>query len=192
MAIDNTQLVRRRLGDSRKDNTETFATAEDTNTFILGYENTTIDSVYDLNRSESPLTVDVDYEIGSMPNILTLLYTPERENTLTVVYHYYAFLDSEIDELIDAYGVNGACTEAVRWLIADASRLHDYSRGATSESLSQVIKNLQTMLKDYATLGDPTTGEPLVDMKVMKRTNDYYRGTRTIPSDLSRDDSLSL
>jgi hypothetical protein len=192
MAIDNTQLVRRRLGDSRKDNTETFATTEDTLTYILGYENITIESVYDLNKSSSPLVLDTDYQIGLTSNILTLLYTPDRDSTLTVNYHYYAFLDSELDELIDAYGVNGACIEAVRWLIADASRLHDYSRGATSESLSQIIKNLQTMLRDYQTLGDPTTGEALVDMKVLKRTNDYYRGTRTLPSDLSRNDSLSI
>lgn len=190
MAIDNIQLVRRRIGDARKDNIERFAITPEANTFALAFENATVDSVYDTGLGQ--LIEDTGYTMGAAPNELVLLYEGDEGNELVVTYHYYAFTYDELSELVTSYGVNGACVEAVRWLIADSARLHDYSRGATSENLSQVIKNLQSMLKDYIALGDTEDGSPVADMKILKRTNKYYNGKRELRTDLSRDDSLSL
>lgn len=190
MAIDSLQLVRRRIGDVRKDNTEAFELSSDTSDFTLSFDNATVTSVKDSNRDGDTLTDPSDYTVDG--KVLTLAYESENEGALSVRYYYYALSDAELQELIDQFGVNGACVEAVRWLIADAARLHDYSRGATSESLNQVVKNLQAMLKSYQGLGDTEDGVPSADMKVLKRTNSYYRGTKTYQVDLSRDDSLSL
>lgn len=188
MAIDSLQLVRRRIGDVRKDNAEKFELSSDNRVFTLAFDNVTILLVKDSNK-ETALATSSDYSLTG--NVLTLNYEPENDGMLSVNYTYHAFTDDELNELIDQFGVNGACAEAVRWLIADAARLHDYSRGATSESLSQVTKNLQSMLKSYATLGDTEDGVPSADMKVLKRTNSYYKNTKTYKVDLSRDDSLS-
>lgn len=193
MAIDTLILVRKRIGDDKKTETESIPISDTTTTVQLAFGNATIFSLYDKAKSSSALVVNVDYTWDGEAGVITLLYTPSVDSVMTAVYFYYAFTDTELNELIDDYGVNGACIEAIRWLIADSARLHDYSRGATSESLSQIIKNLQSMLKDYTTaLGSDPSGAPALDMKIMKRTNDYYRGTRPSVSDLSRDDSLSI
>lgn len=189
--IEQLTLVRKRIGDDRKTETETFPVTSTSTTVQLQYGNVGLFSVYDTEKSSSALTVDTDYALDAEAGVITLLYTPTDSNVV-VVYYYYAFTDSELNDLITQYGVNGACAEAIRWLMADSARLHDYSRGATSESLSQIYKNLQSMLKDYTVLGTTDDGAPVADMRVMKRTNQYYRGTTDIPSDLSRDDSLSL
>lgn len=191
MAIDNQTLVRKRIGDDRKTETESLPINETTVTVQLRYSNATIFSLIDRNKSSVALVENTDYTLHSESGIITLLYTPDPDSTLIAVYYYYAFTDAEIDDLINAYGINGACAEAIRWLIADSSRLHDYSRGATSESLSQIVKNLQSMLKDYSRMGDSTTGKP-VGMTILKRTNDWYRTKTTETQDLSRDDSLML
>lgn len=187
MTIDPLILTRKRIGDDRKSEVEVFE-VNDTVTYItLSYTNATVYSLVDASRGVVPLEEDTDYTVNTESGVVSLLYAPD-ETKLTIEYYYYAFTDEELNMLIDAYGTNGACAEAIRWIIADASRLHDYSRGATSESLSQIIKNLQEMLKDYGALVESDTS----NMKVLKRTNDYYRGTKTYQTDLSRDDSLNL
>lgn len=190
MALDQLTIIRKRIGDDRKTETESFPVDENTATIQLRYGNSSIFSLYDKERSNTALVLDVDYAFDSEAGAITLLYTPEP-STITAVYYFYAFTDDELNELMEMYGMNGACVEAIRWLIADSSRLHDYSRGATSESLSQVIKNLQDMLKDYNTLGSNEDGSPS-GMTVMRRTNQFYRGRINVNTDLSRDDSLTL
>lgn len=190
MAIDNLTLVRKRIGDNTKTHTEVIPIGENNNTVQLTYGNVTIFSLYDQQKSTAVLQESVDYIVNSPTGTITLQYQPIEDSELVAVYSYFAFSDEELEELINAYGINGACTEAIRWLIADSSRLHDYSRGATTESLSQVVKNLQDMLKDYSTIGSNADGSP-TDMTVLKRTNQWYRGTIPVQTDLSRDDSLN-
>lgn len=194
MAIDSLTLVRKRIGDDKKSETESFNISETTATAQLAYSNVGIFNVYDKKKQSSPLTLDTDYTVDSEAGVVTLLYTPETSSVLTVVYYYYAFKDSELQDLIDANGVNGACVEAIRWLLADTARLHDYSRGATSESLSQIYKHLQDMLKDYTAMGGLSAGnegQVSPGVSVDKRIHNYYRKTQDVPFDLSRDDSLS-
>lgn len=184
---DNLTLIRRRIGDNPKTNTETFNMDNNTTSVVLSYANSYITSIFDLEKSATTLVEGVDYSFDNITGTITLLYMPDI-NPLTVNYIYYAFTDDELNDLITQYGLNGATVEALRWLIADASRLHDYSQGQTSESLNQIVKNIRDMIKDYQDLGDPDNP----NTKIMKRTNDYYRGTTNVLYDLSRDDSLSI
>ena len=194
MAIDSTTLIRKRIGDDKKTETETFPLSNETTTVQLKYTNATVFSVYDRDKQSTPLSSVDDYQVDSEAGIVTLLYEP-NDSKLVVVYYYYAFSDAEITELLESYGVNGACVEAIRWLIADSARLHDYSRGATSESLSQITKNLQDMLKDYTALAGSTEEDGVTPssggVHVNKRIHDDYRHRIDIPFDLSRDDSIN-
>jgi hypothetical protein len=193
MAVDSLTLVRKRIGDDKKTETETFALTDATTSVTLKFQNAGILNVYDRKKQSTALVLGTDYNFTSEAGVITLLYEPEESN-LTVVYYYHAFTDAELNELITAYGVNGACVEAIRWLIADASRLHDYSRGATSESLSQIVKNLQGMLADYIKLGGLTAGNDgsgTGGVVISKRIHNAYRKKTDVPYDLSRDDSLS-
>lgn len=192
MAIDSITLVRKRIGDDKKSETESFPLTDTTTTVQLKYGNVGIYNIYDRNVQDTPLEVNTHYTVNVPTGTITLLYTPaDTAINMTVVYYYYAFSEEEMTDLIGAYGVNGACVEAIRWLIADSARLHDYSRGATSESLSQITKNLQDMLKDYTKLGVSEDGMGTGGVVVAKRIHDMYRTTTAVPFDLSRDDSLS-
>jgi len=192
MAIDNITLIRKRIGDNKKTETESLALTPTTIAVQLQYNNAEIFSLHDKNQSSSILVENTDYTFDTETGVISLLYTPQDGSVLTATYYYYAFSQAELEDLQASYGTNGAVVEALRWLIADSARLHDYSRGATSESLSQIIKNLQSMLDDYQknlnTIDDDT---PTSNLTIKKRTNQFYRGTTDIPFDLSRDDSLS-
>lgn len=184
---DNLTLIRRRIGDNPKTQSEVFSINDTINSVSLSFANSTITSIYDKEYSDSSLSVGTDYTFDSVTGTVVLLYTT-TDSQLVVNYVYYAFTDDELNDLLDQYGLNVATVEAIRWLIADASRLHDYSQGVTSESLNQIVKNLRDMAKDYAEMGDPENPTT----KILKRTNDYYRGTSSVPYDLTRDDSLNI
>ena len=190
MAIDSLTLVRRRLGDSKKDETESFTLGETGLSVQLQYEAPTIINVYDQHRAGSPLVLDTDYALNG--NTLTLLYTPQEGAILTVVYTHTAFSDDELNSLINDYGVNGAILEGVRWLMADSAKLYSYSRGATRESLNQVFRQLKELLHEYERLGnqlDPNNkGETSTGVTISERSTQWYRGTTPRSQDLSRDD----
>ena len=184
--MDDITLLRKRIGDNPKTNSEVFTIDASTTSVVLSFSNCAITSIFDKEYADNSLVDEEDYIIDPLTGTLSLLYDHD-ESQITVNYHYYAFTDDELNDLLDAYGLNGATVEAIRWLIADASRLHDYSQGATSESLNQIVKNLRDMIEDYKALGDPTNPAT----KITKRTNEYYRGSTNINYDLSRDDSLN-
>ena len=142
-------INRNNLGDNKKTETESLALTPTTIAVQLQYNNAEIFSLHDKNQSSSILVENTDYTFDTETGVISLLYTPQDGSVLTATYYYYAFSQAELEDLQASYGTNGAVVEALRWLIADSARLHDYSRGATSESLSQIIKNY----RDWETPG---------------------------------------
>lgn len=185
MPIQDLTLLRRRIGDNPNTETESFELGDSQVGIQLAYDNPTILNMYDTAKQTTPLVLDTDYSING--SSIVLLYTPADGSVLTVSYTHSAFSDTELNELIEEYGVNTATVEAVRWLMADSAKLHSYSRGATSESLDQVFKQLKDLLAEYSKYG-VLVDENQSDVVILKRTNQWYRGKRNIPTDLSRDD----
>lgn len=179
------ELLRKRIGDNVKTEVEHFINIDTTELQTM-FKNITVLSIF----VDGTLLESSEYTVNSEEGRITLDTSASSESTYIVSYKYYAFSDTELTYLIADYGANEAVKEALRWLLADAYRLHDYSRGATNQNLSQVFKNVKELLETYSKNGDsiPDGTTTPTGLTVHKRIADEYRKKGSVVSDLSRED----
>ena len=99
--------------------------------------------------SETALTVTTQYTLSAEKGILTIdnSVTLAEGDVIQVIYTYSSLSDTEINDALSSSNdsVNGASVTCIEWILADASKLHDYASGSEDMKLSQVVKNLQDL-----------------------------------------------
>lgn len=173
--------VRRSIGDTVKENVEQLTGDGLTLLFTLQYKNVqdvmvTVDGVI--------VTPDLIYAGSGQIQLAT---APVEGAKIIVTYEYSAFLDTVLASLIDGYSVDGAIVEALKDLLASASRRADYTQGQTNVKASQIFDNLKDLLAMYSPGGQFSTSSGLTVGRRVPQT----RKRDVKPTDLSRSDSWS-
>lgn len=190
--MTNIELVRFKIDDHKVEAYEEVIS--DGATFLYELDYHPVEDVV-VKYNDTVKTLDTDYIqnvrmgqiklIGGNPPI----GTPQAAGVaIKVEYNHAAFLDSDIQQLLDDNGQSTikASIAAVRILLASSARRFDYQQGHTRMSPSQVFDHLKSLLE---TLEKEAAGGSGADFSIGDRSNDAWDdGNNEIENDLSRND----
>ena len=142
--VDEIAEVRRAIGDTAKQTVQQFEGDGYTLLFALQYKNVQEVGVTVGNQNVTP---DLVYSGAGQ---VQLNDAPEQGDKVIISYEYAGFTDLVLESLIDRNGVQGAIIEALKDLLASASRRTDYVQGQTNVKASQVFQHLKDLLGMYS------------------------------------------
>ncbi|MCZ2077903.1 MAG: hypothetical protein LC130_23230 [Bryobacterales bacterium] len=120
-------------------------------------------------KYQQPLLILVD-------GLLTSQQLADLQGDLGIGNDQAVFTDGDLNRLYVRAGNDHDKTIvlALRQMLADASKLHDYSAGSTSESLSQVRANLEKLLTRWENIAGMGSGGRLRSGKIALGIDEPY------------------
>lgn len=89
------------------------------------------------------------YTVASEPGTLTFDAPVPDSTVVTIDYKFAPISDTEALAWIDAYGLEKAVIEALRFLLGNQSRLMNYKEADTEVDYGQVFKQVKALLDYY-------------------------------------------
>lgn len=174
------EQVRRRIGDSKKSNTEMLVGDGTTVLFDLEYKNV-FDAIVKV-AGESTTAFSLNGSAGQ----IVLAEAPEEGASIEVTYSYAGYTDEELNEMIGIYGVTGTVVECLSGLLADSAKFYDYSQGQTTDKRSQIFEHLKMLLENAKEDASISAGEVVIGKR-----HPQGGACRPCLRDLSRSDNWS-
>jgi hypothetical protein len=177
--------LRRRIGDTIRENTEQFSGDSSNNAYNFRYSNIQTITV---TLDGAPLVQNTDYTLDPRTGIITVSKQVTSNNILAATYTYGAYTDIELGNTLDQAGsLLRAILECLYELQAGAARFYDYTQGQTRTQKSQVFKNLTTMIDQYKKEGAELESVfPGGDVRMRTRRNSNYNNRRWQGRDITR------
>jgi len=143
----NETTIRNRIGDKPKTEIERYIGNGTLTAFDIHNKNP-FDFVITIANS---LVSSADYEYDSDIEKVIFDTAPANEANMEIKYKYAAFTDLELTQFIaDADDdIDKATSEALRQTLGDQARMVSFQHGDRSVSMSDIFKNLSTLLDKY-------------------------------------------
>lgn len=181
--MDNKTVIRKRIGDTPKTEVERYSA----NGSLTGFE------IHGSNPFEFEVTMTpapdpaIAYEYD--PDIKKLIFAeaPANDTLIEIKYKNAAFTDAEIDAILESHGskVDESTAEALRQAMGDQARMVSFQHGDRSVSMSDIFKNLMSLLNQYERRISNSGANSGSSFAIGKRTMDDDQ-PNTRPDDLSR------
>lgn len=175
------ETIRKRIGDEPKTEVEKYIG----NGVLTGYD------IHGSNPFGFEITINDETTTAFEydPDIKKVLFdtAPENEAVISIKYKSAAFTDAELTAIYTNAGsdVDKATAEALRQALGSQSRMVSFQHGDRSVSMSDIFKNLMSLLNSY---------EKRISNAGANSGSSFALGTRTMndekkgqtPNDLSR------
>lgn len=180
MAVDN-DTIRKRIGDTPKTEVEQYIG----NGALTGFD------IHATNPFNFEITIDDEATTAFTydADIKKVLFdaAPDNESVIKIKYKTAAFTDDELTAIGSASGddLDKATAEALRQALGDQARMVSFQHGDRSVSMSDIFKNLMSLLNSYEKRISNSGSNSGSSFAIGKRTLDEGQ-TNTRPDDLSR------
>lgn len=182
--MENVNTIRKRIGDEPKTDIERY----------LGNGIETGFDIHGKNAFDFEITMNDEvvpaeaYAYDSDINKLLFVTPPENEAILVVKYKTAAFTDAELTAIINASAsdVDLATAEALRQALGSQSRMVSFQHGDRSVSMSDIFKNLMSLLNSYEKKSSNSGANSGSSVTSGVRTLDDGKSKAYQPDDLSR------
>ncbi len=183
--MENINTIRNRIGDKYKTEVEQYVG----NGTLTGFD------IHGKNPYSFEIEVDGDEVSDSAfeydADIKKILFdtAPGADETVKITYKDNAFTDDELTAIYDASGedLDKATAEALRQALGDQARMVSFQHGDRSVSMSDIFKNLMSLLNSYEKRISNSGANSGSSFTIGKRTMDESPVNKSNrPDDLSR------
>lgn len=180
--MDYKSTIRARIGDKRREVVQKFTGNGTLDNFGIAEKNP-----FGFEITENDVLVPTDdYTYDADLKKIIFTTAPANESLVIIKYYSNAFTDAEIDLIYQQSGqdIDKATAEALRQALGDQARMVSFQHGDRSVSLSDIFKNLMSLLDSYEKKVS-NSGANASEVRVGQREmND--RKIVTNPEDISR------
>lgn len=180
MAVDK-DTIRKRIGDEPKTEIEQYVGNGSLTGFDIHGSNP---FGFEITVNDTPNTA---FEYDADIKKVIFETAPANESVVKIKYKTAAFTDAELDAIIAGSGdnIDVATAETLRQALGNQARMVSFQHGDRSVSMSDIFKNLMTLLNSYEKRISNTGANSGSSFAIGKRTLD--EGSKEYqPNDLSR------